>query len=745
MADIIQGSLFSLDNLASPQTITIGTGSNRILVVTLLLESTVSRLATLKLGTVNLTSAFYGTDTAGTPSERVEVWYLLEADIVTAASTSLNWTWTSTTPTVTHEFAYITLQDCVQTSPVIVTDSHAQASATTWDCGAQSPAEGSVLFLAFQGNNTSASSFAPSENCMKEDVQWNAGYPTSNFSFYGKEYTSKWLRAFEWAHSNNTSHLSIRKAQTAGESVIASGSPTRHTAGTAESQPGILAYVEFGAGTVKSRPLFETPIVARYEEILYVRGSGFGSGGTLTINSVSQTTTYWDDNLIVVPYVSRGDSAYGTGYTLTVTRTADSVAGSTTSCSLLPPTDCDYRTVSTPFAGSGTRVTCLASLANGNQLAWRKVVAAHYASRNTISVAADTTITVGVSGTITASTSDAVTHSFASLYMGQQVRFTTTTTLPAPLVAGTQYYASPLTATTCYLGTTLNNAIRAQSGSGTAFILNITSTGTGTHTMYADNVVGVYFERHNGTSWVESGFEAIGSITDAAAILQCVRVSDTVMRCYGKGFNANLTHVRLRQVGLETTVYQDFTPTVINDGVAEITLSLSTVPWPVESTDYPGTGSGEGSYFLDTKDVSIEAVAKNGGTLYTSQTTILDSLAMAPPTNNKVAHIYVSPTDTGAGSLFDSVSGATPQAGDQFEFVAWVTSEDPRQQWQEPEFSAGSSGYVGLEDGVTAQWRWWSSSDKSWTGWSDVTFDGTMPMVVTYASLSMSALRRRRR
>jgi hypothetical protein len=57
-----------------------------------------------------------------------------------------------------------------------------------------------------------------------------------------------------------------------------------------------------------------------------------------------------------------------------------------------------------------------------------------------------------------------------------QVRFTTTTTLPAPLATGTDYWLIRTSATTATVASSLANAI-----AGTA--IDITDTGTGTHTL----------------------------------------------------------------------------------------------------------------------------------------------------------------------------------------------------------------------------------------------------------------------
>jgi hypothetical protein len=99
----------------------------------------------------------------------------------------------------------------------------------------------------------------------------------------------------------------------------------------------------------------------------------------------------------------------------------------------------------------------------------------------TTTTADATTNTLGRSATFTAATSDIVTYTSttsvpSNLLTGTRVRVSTTTTLPAGLAAATDYYLIRINDTTCYLATSYANAI-----AGTK--IDITSTGTGTHTM----------------------------------------------------------------------------------------------------------------------------------------------------------------------------------------------------------------------------------------------------------------------
>jgi len=100
----------------------------------------------------------------------------------------------------------------------------------------------------------------------------------------------------------------------------------------------------------------------------------------------------------------------------------------------------------------------------------------------TTTTAQATTNTLGRSATFTADdTTDIMTYTSvtslpSNILTGTRVRLTTTTTLPAPLATATDYYVVRLSDTTFKLATSYANAI-----AGT--VINITTTGTGTHTI----------------------------------------------------------------------------------------------------------------------------------------------------------------------------------------------------------------------------------------------------------------------
>lgn len=110
------------------------------------------------------------------------------------------------------------------------------------------------------------------------------------------------------------------------------------------------------------------------------------------------------------------------------------------------------------------------------------VVGFYYVSSVTTITAQATANTLSQSDTFTADdTTDICTYTStanipSNILTGTRVRLTTTTTLPAGLATATDYYVIASSTTTFKLATTYANAV-----AGTA--INITSTGTGTHTI----------------------------------------------------------------------------------------------------------------------------------------------------------------------------------------------------------------------------------------------------------------------
>ena len=86
----------------------------------------------------------------------------------------------------------------------------------------------------------------------------------------------------------------------------------------------------------------------------------------------------------------------------------------------------------------------------------------------------------GTTGTVTVvAATNVFTLTAHGLEVGDAVEFTTTTTLPDPLVAGTSYYVITVpTANTFTISATKGGVV-----------LDITDTGIGTHTVYEDKII----------------------------------------------------------------------------------------------------------------------------------------------------------------------------------------------------------------------------------------------------------------
>ena len=133
------------------------------------------------------------------------------------------------------------------------------------------------------------------------------------------------------------------------------------------------------------------------------------------------------------------------------------------------------------FLISGSAVSAAAT-AQPSVVTLIDVVGFYRVTTVTTITAQATTNTLGQSDTFTADdTTDICTWTSvanipSNVLTGTRVRLTTTTTLPAGLATATDYYVIKVSDTTFKLATSFNNAT-----AGTA--INITSTGTGTHTV----------------------------------------------------------------------------------------------------------------------------------------------------------------------------------------------------------------------------------------------------------------------
>ena len=130
---------------------------------------------------------------------------------------------------------------------------------------------------------------------------------------------------------------------------------------------------------------------------------------------------------------------------------------------------------------NNTAVTAAATTVPG-QLALVDVIGFYRVTSVTTATAQSTTNTLGYGDTFTADagtdimTFTSTTNIPSNILTGTRVQVSTTTTLPSPLVAATDYYYIKVTDSTYKLATSYANAI-----AGTA--IDITTTGTGTHTI----------------------------------------------------------------------------------------------------------------------------------------------------------------------------------------------------------------------------------------------------------------------
>lgn len=105
-----------------------------------------------------------------------------------------------------------------------------------------------------------------------------------------------------------------------------------------------------------------------------ITGTGFGaSQGTITLDGASQTITAWSDTSATFT-VDRGNSRYG-GVTVTLFNSdmTSFDSASAPGATLAPPAGWDYVGLLDPLASSGLRLTAIADLAGGDQVAYGNV------------------------------------------------------------------------------------------------------------------------------------------------------------------------------------------------------------------------------------------------------------------------------------------------------------------------------------------------------------------------------------
>ena len=108
----------------------------------------------------------------------------------------------------------------------------------------------------------------------------------------------------------------------------------------------------------------------REGEAATITGTGFGASqgaGSVTIGGVAQAVTGWADTSITIT-VARGTNRHGVNLTLTVTNNAAQSGNLTVQH--LPQTGWNFVNLVAPLAAAGDRITAIADLAGGDQLAY---------------------------------------------------------------------------------------------------------------------------------------------------------------------------------------------------------------------------------------------------------------------------------------------------------------------------------------------------------------------------------------
>lgn len=126
--------------------------------------------------------------------------------------------------------------------------------------------------------------------------------------------------------------------------------------------------------TAATPPTITTPASGAsvaYLGTMTLTGTNFGASqgaGAILLGTVAQTASGWSNTGATVASVARGTLPYGA-----VNLTASNNAGGTsapTSVNLTPQAGWAYVTLATPFATTGDRITAIADLASGDQLAY---------------------------------------------------------------------------------------------------------------------------------------------------------------------------------------------------------------------------------------------------------------------------------------------------------------------------------------------------------------------------------------
>lgn len=90
--------------------------------------------------------------------------------------------------------------------------------------------------------------------------------------------------------------------------------------------------------------------------------------GSVTIDTAAQTATSWSDTSVTIGTVTRGLLAYGS-HALSLTNNSGNTSAGI-AINLVPQSGWAYVNLTTPFATAGDRITAVADLASGDQLAY---------------------------------------------------------------------------------------------------------------------------------------------------------------------------------------------------------------------------------------------------------------------------------------------------------------------------------------------------------------------------------------
>jgi len=158
------------------------------------------------------------------------------------------------------------------------------------------------------------------------------------------------------------------KRVTATGSVSATFTPAQ---GGDDWVANVMVFTELNTSPLITSTSTATP---NYQGSMTVTGSIFGSTqgiGNVTLGNVTQTNGTWSDTSIPLTSISRGTNKYGVELDLIVNTNSNGASNTYTGVTaLLPQTGWSYVDLGTPNTTSANRITAVADLASGDQLAY---------------------------------------------------------------------------------------------------------------------------------------------------------------------------------------------------------------------------------------------------------------------------------------------------------------------------------------------------------------------------------------